>query len=110
MEKNRGILRKYYDYPESIRRSIHSTNLIENINKENWQRINDLDSLPSEESAMKNVYLRYFEVNEKSSRRSLKGLYKCMDEIRKCSRRGLFKFKQLSGRYIYIFTIAYLYI
>ena len=32
MEKNLGILLRYYDYPESIRRSIHSTNLIERMN------------------------------------------------------------------------------
>ena len=54
MEKNLGILLKYYDYPESIRRSIHSTNLIERMNKEIRRRIKLIDSLPSEESAMKN--------------------------------------------------------
>ena len=82
MEKNLSILIKYYDYPESIRRSIHSTNLIERMNKEIRRRIKIIDSLPSEESAMKIIYLRLAEINEKWSQRSLRGFYKCMDEIR----------------------------
>lgn len=82
MEKNLSILLKYYDYPESIRRSIHSTNLIERMNKEIRRRIKIIDSLPSEESAMKIIYLRLAEINEKWSQRSLRGFYKCMDEIR----------------------------
>ena len=82
MEKNLGILLKYYDYPESIRRSIHSTNLIERMNKEIRRRIKIIDSLPSEESAMKIMYLRVAEINEAWSQRSMRGFYKCMDEIR----------------------------
>jgi len=49
MEKRLGSLLKYYEYPESIRRSIHSTNLIERMNKEIRRRIKIIDSLPSEE-------------------------------------------------------------
>ena len=82
MEKNLGILLKYHDYPESIRRSIHSTNLIERMNKEIRRRIKIIDSLPSEESAMKIIYLRSAEINEQWSLRSLGGFYKCQDEIR----------------------------
>ncbi len=82
MEKNLGILLKYYDYPEPIRRSIHSTNLIERMNKEIRRRIKIIDSLPSEESAMKIIYLRVAEKDEKWSQRSLRGYYKCQDEIK----------------------------
>ena len=82
MEKNLSILLKYHDYPESIRRSIHSTNLIERMNKEIRRRIKIIDSLPSEESAMKIIYLRSAEINEQWSLRSLRGFYKCKDEIR----------------------------
>ena len=82
MEKNLGTLLKYHDYPESIRRSIHSTNLIERMNKEIRRRIKIIDSLPSEESAMKIIYLRSAEINEAWSQRSLRGFYKCKDEIR----------------------------
>ena len=82
MEKNLGTLLKYHDYPESIRRSIHSTNLIERMNKEIRHRIKIIDSLPSEESAMKMIYLRSAEINEQWSLRSPRGFYKCKDEIR----------------------------
>ena len=82
MEKNLRILLKYYDYPEPIRRSIHSTNLIERMNKEIRRRIKIIDSLPSEESAMKIIYLRVAEINERWSQRMLRGFYKFMDGIR----------------------------
>ena len=82
MEKNFSILLKYYDYPESIRRSIHSTNLIERMNREIRRRIKIIDSLPSEESAMKIMYLRVAEIHEAWSERSLRGFHKCMDVIR----------------------------
>jgi putative transposase len=52
MERNMGLLLKYYAYPESIRRSIHSTNLIERMNEEIRRRIKIIDSLQSEESAI----------------------------------------------------------
>ena len=82
MEKNLNVLLKYHDYPESIRRSIHSTNLIERMNKEIRRRIKIIDSMPPEESAMKIIYLRAAEINDKWSMRSLRGYYKCIDEIR----------------------------
>ena len=82
MEKNLGILLRYYDYPESIRKSIHSTSLIERINKEIRRRIKIIDSLPTEERAMKVIYLRVAEINEAWSQRTLRGFYKCKDEIR----------------------------
>jgi len=58
MEKNLSILFRYYDYPDPIRRSIHSTNLIERMNKEIRRRIKIIDSLPSEDSAMKIIHHR----------------------------------------------------
>ena len=88
MEKNLGILLKYYDYHESIRRSIHSTNLIERLNKEIRRRIKIVDSLPSEESAMKIIYLRSAEINEKWPQRSRRGFYKCPDETREMFQKG----------------------
>ena len=54
----------HYNYPEPIRRSIDSTNLIERMNKEIRRRI-------------KIIYLRVAEINEKWSLRSLRGFYKC---------------------------------
>jgi putative transposase len=82
MEKNVEILLKYYDYPRSIRRSIHSTNLIERMNTEIRGRIRIIDSLPLEESSMKIIYLSVAEINDKWSLRPLKGFYKRMDKIK----------------------------
>ena len=39
MEKKLGYLFTYFQYPESIRRSLHSSNIIERMNKEIRRRI-----------------------------------------------------------------------
>ena len=44
-----------------------------------------IDSMLSEESAMKIIYLRAAEINDKWSMRSLRGYYKCIDEIKEMS-------------------------
>ncbi len=54
-------------------RSIHSNNIIERMNKEIRRRIKIIDSLPTEDSALKIVYLKVAELNEKYSRRVLNG-------------------------------------
>ena len=51
------------------------------MNKEIRRRIKVIDSLPSESAAMKIIYLRIAELNEKWSNRVIKGYYKCKDEI-----------------------------
>ena len=81
-ETFQGILLQYYDYPEPIRRSKHSTNLIERMNKGIRRRINIIGSLPSEESAMKIIYLRVAEIDERWSQRMLRGFYKCIDGMK----------------------------
>ena len=82
MEKNLGVLLRYFDYPESIRISIYSSNLMERMNKEIQWIIKIIDSLPSEESPMKIIYVWAAEINDEWSQRPLRGFYKCMDEIR----------------------------
>jgi putative transposase len=52
------------------------------MNKEIRRRIKIIDSLPTEESGMKIIYLRVAEINEAWSQRTLRGFYECMDEIR----------------------------
>jgi len=51
------------------------------MNKEIRRRIKTIDSLPTEESAMKIIYLRAAELNEKLSHRVLNGYFKCKDEL-----------------------------
>ncbi|MGC9176466.1 MAG: IS256 family transposase, partial [Thermoplasmata archaeon] len=67
METRLDILLTYYKYPESIRKVIRSTNMIERLNKEIRRRIKIIDSLPGEESARKIIYLRIIEENNKYS-------------------------------------------
>ena len=66
-------------YSKPIRKSIHS-NIIEIMNKEIRRGIKAIDSLPTEESAIKIIYLRVAELNEKWSHRVLSGYFKCKDE------------------------------
>jgi putative transposase len=47
-EKDVGYLFTYFQYPESTRRSLHSSNIIERMNKEIRRRIKVKDALPSE--------------------------------------------------------------
>ncbi len=47
MEKKLGYLFTYYNYPQEIRRSLHSTNIIERMNKEIRRRIKIIDLLPT---------------------------------------------------------------
>lgn len=82
IEKNLSMLLKYYEYPEPLRRSIHSINIIERKNKEIRRRINIIDSPSSEESAMRIIYLKVAEINERWFQRSLRVCYKYMDEVR----------------------------
>ena len=82
MEKKLGYLFTYFNYSDAIRRALHSSNIIEGMNKEIRRRIKVIDSLPSESAAMKIIYLRVAELNEKWLHRVIKGYYKCKDEIR----------------------------
>ena len=82
MGKNLSISPRYYDYPELIRMTIHFTNLIGRMNRDIWRRIKIIGSMPSEESATKIVNCRVSEIDGKWSLRSLRGFYKCMEEIR----------------------------
>jgi len=61
-------------------RSIHS-NIVEIMNKGIRRRIKAIDSLPTEEPAMKIIYLRVAELNEKWSHRVINGYFKCKDEL-----------------------------
>ena len=82
LERKLNYLFTYFQYPKPIRRSIHSNNIIERMNKEIRRRIKTIDSLPTEESAMKIIYLRVAELNEKKwSHRVINGYFKCKDEL-----------------------------
>ncbi len=81
LEKKVNYLFTYYRYPQAIRRSIRSNNIIERMNKEVRRLIKVIDSLPTEESALKIIYLRVAKLNEKWVQRVLNGYLKCRDEL-----------------------------
>jgi putative transposase len=81
LERKLNYLFTYFEYPQPIRKSIHSNNIIERMNKEIRRRIKIIDSLPTEESALKIIYLRVAELNEKWSHRVINGYFKCKDEL-----------------------------
>ena len=76
METNLNILLNYYDYSESIRSSINSKKLIERMKKGSLRVIKIVDSLPSEESAKKMIYLMVTKINKLFSRIILKRFYR----------------------------------
>ncbi|MCL4480430.1 MAG: transposase [Candidatus Thermoplasmatota archaeon] len=52
------------------------------MNREIRRRIKVIDALPAESAAMKIIYLRVAELNERWAHRVIKGYFKCKDEIR----------------------------
>ena len=76
METNLNILLNYYDYSESIRSSINSKKLIERMKKGSLRVIKIVDSLPSEESAKKMIYLMVTKINKLFSIMILKRFYR----------------------------------
>ena len=80
MERKLEYLFTYFQYPESIRRSLHSSNIIERMNKEIRRRIKVIDSLPGESAAMKIICPRIGELNERWSNRVIRGYHKCKDQ------------------------------
>ena len=88
MERKLGYLFTYFQYPESTRRSLHSSNIIERMNKEIRRRIKVKDALPSESATMKIIHLRVAELNERWSNKVIKRYCKCKDEITDMFREG----------------------
>ena len=52
------------------------------MNKEVRRRIKIIDSIPTEDSAPKIIYLRVAKLNEKWFHRVLNGYFKCRDELK----------------------------
>ena len=80
-EKSTGRLFRFYNYPESIRRSLKSTNAIERMNEEIRRRIKTISSFPDEKSAEKVFYYKSIEYNSKHAFNVMNGYYKSRDEI-----------------------------
>lgn len=71
----------YFSYPQSLRKSHQSNNITERMNKEVRRRTKVMDYLPTEDPALKIVYLRVAELIEKWYNRMLNGHSKSRDEL-----------------------------
>jgi len=71
----------FYKYPDSIQKSIYTTNWIERANKEIRKRLKTMNSLPNEKAAEKILYLKILDYNSKWSERRLKGFLAARDRL-----------------------------
>jgi len=71
----------FYKYPDSIQKSIYTTNWIERANKEIRKRLKIMNSLPNEKAAEKILYLKILDYNSKWSERRLKGFLAARDKL-----------------------------
>ena len=80
-EKKTGRLFRFYEYPESIRRLLKSTNAIERFNEEIRRRVKTISSFPDTKSAEKIFYYKSIEYNSRHAFKVMNGSYKSKDEI-----------------------------
>ena len=71
----------FYKYPDSIQKSIYTTNWIERANKEIRKRLKTMNSLTNEKAAEKILYLKILDYNSKWSERRLKGFLAARDKL-----------------------------
>ncbi|MUT66967.1 IS256 family transposase [Paenibacillus sp. NEAU-GSW1] len=67
------VLLTFYKYPEDIRKSIYTTNVIERTIKEFRKRLYPMNSIPNVEAAEKIVYLVVHAYNERWATRIIRG-------------------------------------
>ena len=72
-EENFDDLLCFFEFPSEIRRFIYTTNQLERLFGEVKRRLKVMEILPDEENADKILFLIFFELNEKISKRKLPG-------------------------------------
>jgi len=72
-EENFDDLLCFYEFPFEIRRFIYTTNQLKRLFGEAKRRLKVMKILPDEENAEKILFLIFFELNEKLSKRKLLG-------------------------------------
>lgn len=78
---NNPYIFTYFKYPQSIRRSIYTTNWIERFNKEVKRLIKTKEQFSTEDAASKIVYYQVIEYNEKWSNRILYGFKEAQEQL-----------------------------
>ncbi|HET7627857.1 MAG TPA: IS256 family transposase [Bacillales bacterium] len=82
-EDNLSDLLRFLDYPQSIRKFIYTTNMIERMNKEIRKRLKTMNSLPSIEAAEKIVFLEVKAYNAHWADRVTQGFRQVQPEIQR---------------------------
>lgn len=71
----------FYEFPAEIRRSIYTTNLIENLNKNLKRGTKRKEQFPNEESLERYVCSFYCDYNQHMDHRAHKGFKECCSEL-----------------------------
>jgi len=80
-EKHLGSLLAYFAYPEVLRRTLRSTNLLERVNKEMRRRFRVAEVFPSVDSLSGWIYWMAVQMNMKWEERRLWGFVKTQQEL-----------------------------
>lgn len=71
----------FYEFPDGIRRSIYTTNLIENLNKNLKRGTKRKEQFPNEDSLERYVCSFYCDYNQSMDRRVHKGFKECRPDL-----------------------------
>jgi transposase-like protein len=80
---NNGHLYEFMDFPQSIRKTLYTTNLIEGFNKLLKSYTKRKDQFPTEDSLERFVVSRFYDYNDKHLDRTHTGFGKALIEIEK---------------------------
>ncbi|MDD3810630.1 MAG: transposase, partial [Erysipelotrichaceae bacterium] len=72
LEENSNLF-TFYLFPESVRKSIYTTNLIEGFNKQLKRKIKAKEQFPNEEAAEKYIVSQFEQYNQKFMNHTHKG-------------------------------------
>ena len=72
-KENFDDLMRFYEFPYEVRRFIYTTNQLERLFKEVKRRLKVMEMLPEVENADKILFLIFYELNERISKKRLPG-------------------------------------
>ncbi len=81
LERDLEAVLRFYEFPESHRVSIRTTNIIERCFKEFRRRTRAMDSFPNEDCCLRCIFMISMEMNERWSRRRVHNFGIGMEEV-----------------------------
>jgi putative transposase len=81
LEKDLETVLRFYEFPESHRVSIRTTNIIERCFKEFRRRTRPMDSFPNEDSCLRCIFMICMDMNDRWSRQRVHKLDIGMEEL-----------------------------